>query len=104
MNRVLGYSAFKLGDAFATHVPGLRWLRNEHWVFYSPKGDAPRDDLPRATARSLLEKVCCPTCHGPLPRALDAGALECARCQRWYAIEDGVPNLLPHEAVPIARR
>ena len=55
--------------------------------------------------KDMMEILACPVCKGDL--TLDArqedgdevieGALNCARCNETYPIEDTIPNLLPPE-------
>ncbi|HEY8120943.1 MAG TPA: methyltransferase domain-containing protein [Myxococcota bacterium] len=103
VNRVLGYQAFSFGEALVTRFPLARWLMSEHWVFYTPRGKqgelaAARKDAP-ADALAMMR---CPSCRGPLSREATQRILACGSCRRAYALEDGVPNLLSHEARPLA--
>lgn len=51
----------------------------------------------------LMEILVCPLCKGDLQLTVDteegdeilAGTLVCSQCNERYAIEDGIPNLLP---------
>ena len=51
----------------------------------------------------LLEILACPVCKGDLELAaremklghVIEGSLTCAKCERVFAIEDRIPNLLP---------
>ncbi len=53
--------------------------------------------------RSLLDILCCPVCRGDLTLLdavgeadeVDAGILRCESCPADYAVENGIPNLLP---------
>jgi uncharacterized protein YbaR (Trm112 family) len=54
--------------------------------------------------RSLQEIVCCPVCRGDLDLIVTAegddgevleGIFRCRACLIDYAIEEGIPNLLP---------
>ncbi len=58
----------------------------------------------------LMEILACPVCKGELTLTVErsetledgreeilAGSLHCAACDTTYAIEDGIPNLLPPE-------
>ncbi|HEX2185619.1 MAG TPA: methyltransferase domain-containing protein [Chloroflexota bacterium] len=46
-------------------------------------------------SESLLAKLACPRCQGPLQHA--EPVLRCAACDRRFPIEDGVPLLFPEE-------
>jgi uncharacterized protein YbaR (Trm112 family) len=60
--------------------------------------------------QSLLDLLACPKCHGKLARigssstpapALRGGAPDgfaCERCALFFAVEDGLPNMLIEEA------
>ncbi len=100
INRVLGYRAFSFGEALVTHVPGLRWLASERWAFYTPPSRRAPRGVTSAPAPSR-EPWRCPTCRGALARDARDTFLGCAPCGRAYAIEDGIPNLLSHEARPL---
>lgn len=49
---------------------------------------------------ATLQLLACPNCHGSLAasetgvRPIQAGMLACARCQKTYAIVDGIPHFL----------
>ena len=102
INRVLGYRFFSLGGALVTGVPFARWLMSEHWVFYTPSG---KRGEPAAVLRDgpvdLLAMLRCPSCRGLLSLDAARGSLACDDCRRAYSIENGVPNLLSHEARPL---
>ena len=60
-------------------------------------------------SRSMFQLLACPSClHGDLdalisgeeggdtsPQVAEAGVLICSRCERWYAIDDGIVRMLP---------
>ena len=48
--------------------------------------------------QSLLELLACPKCHGKLARIDGPDGFACERCALFYAIEDGLPNMLIEEA------
>jgi uncharacterized protein YbaR (Trm112 family) len=48
--------------------------------------------------QSLLELLACPKCHGKLARIGSPDGFACERCALFYAIEDGLPNMLIEEA------
>lgn len=51
----------------------------------------------------LMEILCCPMCKGDLVLAVDEeddkeiikGSLFCGKCNEYYPIEEGIPNMLP---------
>jgi len=51
----------------------------------------------------LMEILCCPMCKGNLDLTIDEeddneiikGSLFCEKCNEYYPIEDGIPNMLP---------
>jgi uncharacterized protein YbaR (Trm112 family) len=45
----------------------------------------------------LLDLLACPKCHHALRAQEDAG-LVCENCKLFYALEDGLPNMLISEA------
>lgn len=53
--------------------------------------------------KDLMEILCCPMCKGDIAllveeeyeNDVDKGKLYCQKCNTYYPIEDGVPNLLP---------
>lgn len=47
----------------------------------------------------LLEILACPCCESRPPLRLDSDFLVCDQCHRRYPIVDGIPHLLPEEAV-----
>jgi uncharacterized protein len=49
---------------------------------------------------SLLELLACPKCHGSLHRVSAPEGLGCAACALFYAIDDGLPNMLIDDAKP----
>ena len=50
-----------------------------------------------------MEILCCPMCKGDLVLTVDEedeteiikGSLFCEKCNEYYPIEDGIPNMLP---------
>jgi len=51
----------------------------------------------------LLDLIVCPACYGRLARpAMEPGddALMCTVCGRLYAVQDGLPVLIPERARP----
>jgi ubiquinone/menaquinone biosynthesis C-methylase UbiE/uncharacterized protein YbaR (Trm112 family) len=99
VNRVLGYRFFCLGESVVTRLAPARSLMSEHWVFYAPHGDREKW-LPsqREVHPEPLAKLRCPSCRGSLSREHESTILACSACHRAYAVENGVPNLLSHEA------
>jgi uncharacterized protein YbaR (Trm112 family) len=53
--------------------------------------------------RELMDILACPMCKGELKLEVKeesngeviTGTLYCAKCDEYYPIEDGIPNLLP---------
>ncbi len=53
--------------------------------------------------RDLMEILCCPMCKSDLvldvaegnEKEIVKGTLYCGKCNEFYPIEDGIPNLLP---------
>ena len=45
-----------------------------------------------------LELLVCPACRGPLTEG--AGHLTCRGCGLRYPVRDGIPIMLPSEALP----
>ncbi|MFV9629710.1 MAG: methytransferase partner Trm112 [Methanosarcinales archaeon] len=51
----------------------------------------------------LMEILCCPMCKGDLVLNVDEedekeiikGSLFCGKCNEYYPIEEGIPNMLP---------
>jgi len=51
----------------------------------------------------LMEILCCPMCKGDLVLTVDEeddkeiikGSLFCGKCNEYYPIEEGIPNMLP---------
>jgi len=46
----------------------------------------------------LLEKMCCPACHGEIIPLEEDQGLECQECGRVYPIRGGIPVMLVEEA------
>jgi len=49
-------------------------------------------------ADELRAILVCPRCRGPLID--EPGSLRCDACRLRYRVEDGIPILLVHEAMP----
>ncbi len=47
----------------------------------------------------LVEILACPACDSRPPLRLAEETLVCDRCRRVYPIRDGIPILLPEEAI-----
>jgi len=102
LNRVFGYGLFTLVNKLVTAMPPFSWFMEEHWVTFpidknvqSQQGTNSREKVP------VVEKVRCAKCHGKL----DANAegeqvvgLACTACKLVYAVNEGRPNMLSHEA------
>jgi hypothetical protein len=53
-------------------------------------------------ARDLLEMLVCPLCKNPLElQAVSetSWGLRCAQCRKIYPVQDGIPIMLPEEAL-----
>lgn len=48
----------------------------------------------------FLKILCCPQCRGPLEEISSPAGLHCKACHLFYAINEGIPNLLLEEAQP----
>ncbi len=55
--------------------------------------------------RDLMDILCCPMCKGDLvlevieenKNEIIKGTLFCGKCNEYYPIDDGIPNMLPPE-------
>ncbi len=55
--------------------------------------------------RDLMDILCCPMCKGDLvlevmeenEKEIIKGTLYCSKCNEYYPIDDGIPNMLPPE-------
>lgn len=55
--------------------------------------------------RDLMDILCCPMCKGDLvlevtkenEKEILKGTLFCKKCDEYYPIDDGIPNMLPPE-------
>lgn len=47
----------------------------------------------------LLEILACPNCASRPPLRLEGRFLVCTECGRGYEIKDGIPDLLPEDAL-----
>lgn len=55
--------------------------------------------------RDLMDILCCPMCKGDLvlevaegnEKEIVRGTLYCKKCDEYYPIDDGIPNMLPPE-------
>ncbi len=55
--------------------------------------------------RDLMDILCCPMCKGDLvlevmeenEKEIIKGTLYCGKCNEYYPIDDGIPNMLPPE-------
>jgi len=53
--------------------------------------------------KDMLDILCCPTCKSDLDLKIEkeekgeiiSGTFSCKKCNCYYTIEDGIPNLLP---------
>lgn len=51
-------------------------------------------------APELLRLLACPRCKGPVALRASGDALGCARCAVAYPVVDGIPVMIPEEALP----
>lgn len=49
---------------------------------------------------SLYSLLACPKCHGTLTRVEQPEGLACPACNLFYAVDDGLPNMLIDDAKP----
>lgn len=47
----------------------------------------------------ILEILACPRCEARPPLRLERNFLICSFCEYGYRIENGIPNLLPENAI-----
>jgi uncharacterized protein YbaR (Trm112 family) len=50
--------------------------------------------------RPLSELLACPKCHGSLIGVESPEGFACQACSLFYAVEDGLPNMLIDDATP----
>lgn len=48
----------------------------------------------------LLELIACPNCHNPFVVKERENGLLCTHCQLLFPVRNGIPILLPEEALP----
>lgn len=53
-----------------------------------------------AQAHEWTDLLACPKCHGALQAVKAPEGFGCASCALFYAVEDGLPNMLIDEAKP----
>ena len=46
----------------------------------------------------LVEMLACPKCHGALAAVPQPEGFACKTCSLFYAVEDGLPNMLIDDA------
>lgn len=51
-----------------------------------------------AQAQELLDLLACPKCHGALRSVGGPDGYVCEGCKLFYALDDGLPNMLIDEA------
>jgi hypothetical protein len=51
-------------------------------------------------AKELLDLLACPKCHGELGAHSAPEGFVCQACRLFYALDDGLPNMLIEEARP----
>jgi uncharacterized protein len=50
--------------------------------------------------QSLIDLLACPKCRGKLTREAQPEGFVCAACRLFYAVDDGLPNMLIDDAKP----
>lgn len=63
--------------------------------------ELPLAPIPPQNIRDLLPILACPTCKSPLRLTDDERQLICDACRVAYAVEDGIPVLLPDSGTPL---
>jgi uncharacterized protein YbaR (Trm112 family) len=64
--------------------------------------ELPRVPLPPQDIHDLLPILACPNCKSSLRLSEDEQQLICDSCRVAYAIEEGIPVLLPDSGKPLA--
>lgn len=49
---------------------------------------------------SLIDLLACPKCHGAFERNPQPEGYVCKSCKLFFAVEDGLPNMLIDDAKP----
>lgn len=98
INRIFGYKAYCAVNELAQSPP-MSLLRDEYWCLAENSRPTPSSasDSPNPGGLGLLR---CARCKGALGHAEAPPRLNCDPCQLEYAITDGIPNMLLHEATP----
>jgi uncharacterized protein YbaR (Trm112 family) len=52
---------------------------------------------------TLLEFVACPKCKGELTVGENPEGFACKACKLFFPVQDGLPNFLIEEALPLER-
>jgi uncharacterized protein len=50
--------------------------------------------------QALIDLLACPKCHGQLERNETPEGFACAPCRLFFAMDDGLPNMLIDDAKP----
>jgi len=50
--------------------------------------------------QSLIDLLACPKCRGKLTHEAQPEGFVCAACRLFYAVDDGLPNMLIDDAKP----
>jgi uncharacterized protein len=53
-----------------------------------------------AHQQPLIDLLACPKCHGRLTRVTEPEGFACEACSLFYAVDDGLPNMLIDDAKP----
>jgi len=49
--------------------------------------------------KEVLAILVCPVCKKPVHPAADNSGFKCEACNRFYPVRDGIPVMLPEEAI-----
>jgi uncharacterized protein YbaR (Trm112 family) len=49
--------------------------------------------------KEILAILVCPVCKKPVRPAADNSGYKCEACKRFYPVRDGIPVMLPEEAI-----
>jgi len=52
--------------------------------------------------KELLEVLACPLCKGELRYEEEKEVLVCEKCELFFEVKEGIPNLIPEEGKPLS--